>query len=55
MKSAQIKGIVILLLSVLAYLLLEDNITKIIAGILCAIGLGYILKWIPFKKQNLSE
>jgi hypothetical protein len=55
MKKSQIKGIAIVIFSVLAYLLLDNNLMQTISGVLCAIGLGYILKWIPFKKQNLTE
>ena len=55
MRKSQIKGIAIVIFSALAYLLLDNNLMQTISGVLCAVGLGYILKLIPFKKQNLTE
>ena len=54
MKKSQIKGIAIVLFSIIAYLLVDNNLVQTISGVLCAIGLGYILKWIPFKKQKFN-
>ncbi|MDN3494289.1 hypothetical protein [Winogradskyella bathintestinalis] len=55
MNKSQIKGIAVLIFAIIAYLLLDNNFMQTISGILCAVGLGFIFKWIPFKKQNLSE
>jgi hypothetical protein len=52
MNTSQIKGIVIMILAMIVYSLLDINLLKIISGILCAIGLGFIFKWIPFNRQD---
>ena len=52
MNKTQIIGIGIMLIGIAAYLLTENNIIHTISGSLCAIGLGYIFKWIPFKKRK---
>jgi hypothetical protein len=39
----------------MACFLVDYSLMQAISGPLCAIGLGYVLKWIPFKKQILKE
>jgi len=41
----------IIIIGVIAYLLVDDSIIETISGAICAIGLGIVLKWIPFKKK----
>ncbi|MDN3619816.1 MULTISPECIES: hypothetical protein [Polaribacter] len=55
MNKSQIKGIAVLIFAIIAYLLLDNSFMKTASGFLCAVGLGLILKWIPFKKQNSTE
>ena len=55
MNKSQIKGIAVLIFSIIAYLLLDNNLMQTVSGFLCAVGLGFIFKWIPFKKQNSTE
>ena len=55
MNKSQIIGIVIIIVGIVAYLLFDNSIIQTTSGILCAIGLGFIFKWIPFKKQNSTE
>jgi hypothetical protein len=50
MNKSQIKGMAIIIFAVIAYLLLDNSFMQTISGFLCAVGLGYIIKWIPFKK-----
>ena len=52
MNKSQIIGIGIGVFGIIAFLLVDNSIIQKTSGVLCAIGLGYILKWIPFKKQN---
>ncbi len=54
-NKTQIIGIAIVTIGIASYFLVENNITQTTSGILCAIGLGLILKWIPFKKKNLTD
>ena len=55
MNKSQIKGIVIIIFGVIAYILLDNSLMQTISGFLCAVGLGFIFKWIPFKKQNSTK
>ena len=55
MIKSQIIGIAILVLGIISYILLDNNLMQTISGVLCAVGLGYIFKWIPFKKQNSTD
>ena len=55
MNKSQIIGIGIGIVGVIAYLLFDNSIIQTTSGVLCAIGLGFVLKWIPFKKQNSTE
>lgn len=54
-NKTQIIGIAIVTIGIASYFLVENNIIQTTSGILCAIGLGLILKWIPFKKKNLTD
>lgn len=54
MNKIQIIGIGIIGIGIAAYFLTQDNIIHTISGTLCAIGLGFVFKWIPFKKQKSS-
>lgn len=55
MNKLQIIGIGIIIVGIIAYLLVDHNIISTLSGALCAIGLGYIFKWIPFKKPGSTE
>jgi len=55
MNKSQKIGIGILIVGIIAYLLVVNSIIQTTSGVLCAIGLGLICKWIPLKKQNSSE
>ena len=55
MNKSQIKGIAIIIFGIIAYLLLDDDLMQTVAGFLCAVGLGFVFKWIPFKKQNSTK
>ncbi len=55
MNKSQIKGIAVLIFAIIAYLLLDNYLMQVVSGFLCAVGLGYIFKWIPFKKENSTE
>ena len=53
-NGSQIKGFAIFIFALIAALLLESIFFQTIAGILCAIGVSYILKFIPFKLKDLN-
>ncbi|MBA6154887.1 hypothetical protein [Gelidibacter maritimus] len=55
MNKSQIIGIAIIIVGIIAYFLVDNSIIQTTSGVLCAIGFGYIFKWIPFKKQNSTE
>lgn len=55
MNKSQTIGIGIIIVGIIAYLLDGNSIIQTASGVLCAIGLGFIFKWIPFKKQNSTE
>lgn len=55
MNISQIKGIAIIIFGIAAYLLLDNNLMQATSIFLCAVGLGHIFKWIPFKKHNSTE
>ena len=50
MKKTQIMGFVIILLSCIAYFLVDNGFIQTIAGILCAVGVGLIFNWLSFKE-----
>ena len=54
MDQSQIKGVAIIAFSLIGYSLLDNTIMHTISGVLCAVGLGLILKWIPFSKKNTN-
>jgi len=47
MNKSQKIGIGILIVGIIAYLLVDNSIIQTTSGVLCAIGLGLICKWIP--------
>jgi len=55
MTKSQTIGIGIIIVGIIAYLLFENSIIQTTSGVLCAIGLGFVFKWIPLKKQNSAE
>jgi hypothetical protein len=56
MNKLQIIGIGIIIIGgITAYFFEENNIISTIAGVLCAIGLLFILKWFPLKRHNSTE
>lgn len=52
MNKSQVKGIVISTFAIIAYLLLDNNLMQFFSGALCAVGLGFVFKWFPFKIKN---
>ena len=55
MNKTQVVGIGIGIIGFATYLLTENNVIHTISGVLCAISLGFVFKWIPFKKQRNSN
>ncbi|WP_286852500.1 hypothetical protein [Xanthomarina sp.] len=55
MNKTQIIGIGIIAFEIATYFLTENSMLQTISGVLCAIGLGFVFKWIPFNKQNSTE
>lgn len=55
LNRAQIIGITIVLIGFAIYYFTVNTIVNTISGVLCAIGLGLVFKWIPFGKQNLTK
>jgi hypothetical protein len=55
MNKSQIIGIGIIIVGIIAYLLVDNSIMQTTSGVLCSIGLGFIFKWISFKKQKSNE
>jgi len=54
LNRTQIIGIGIVIIGITTYFLVENSIIHTISSASCAIGFGFIFKWIPFKKRNLS-
>ena len=54
LNNTQVKGLAILISSAVASFLIENTLVQILTGILCAVGLSYILKFIPFKLKDLN-
>jgi len=54
LNNSQIKGIAILIFAIIASFLLKNSFFQIIIGVLCAVGVSYILKFIPFKLRDLN-
>ena len=52
MNRTQLIGIGIMLIGIATSFFSNDNILTTLSGVLCAIGLGFILKFIPFKKTK---
>ena len=52
LNKLQIIGIGIILFGIIIPFLVENNIVETIAGVIAAIGIGFIFKWIPFRKQK---
>ncbi len=52
MNKNQLIGIGIMLIGIIISFFTDNNILTMLSGFLCAIGLGFILKFIPLKKQN---
>ena len=53
LNKLQIIGFGVLLIGITTPLLVEISVIKTIAGVTSAIGIGLILKWIPFRKQKV--
>lgn len=53
-NKSQIIGLGIALFGIGLYLFVENGITDAISGASCAIGLAFILNWIPFHKKKLK-
>ena len=53
MNKIQIIGLGIIILGGIAsYFYEENNIISILSGVLCAVGLTFVLKWFPFQNRN---
>jgi hypothetical protein len=55
LNTGQIIGITIILIGFTIHYLTENIIINIISGVLFAIGLGLVFKWIHFGKKDLTE
>jgi len=55
LNKVQLIGIGLVVLGISIPFLVENSLIEIILGVLTAVGVGFIFKWIPFKKQNLTE
>lgn len=55
MNKTQAIGIVIGIIGIMACFLTENGIIHTIFGALCAVALGFIFKWIPFKRKKIAE
>lgn len=51
MNKNQLRGIGILFIGIATSFLTNHSILTMLSGLLCAIGLGLILKFIPFNKK----
>lgn len=54
LNSTQLIGIAMVLLGIGTQFLVESHLIQTLLGVLCAIGVGFIFKWIPFRKENLN-
>ncbi len=54
LNRSQIYGIVIAIIGLSSYSLVNNDILQTFLGIVCAIGLGFALKWLPIGKQNTN-
>ena len=52
LNQNQLLGIVLILISTSASFFFESTLMDVLFGALAAVGVGFALKWIPFKKQN---
>ncbi|MEO8934365.1 MAG: hypothetical protein ABI295_08655 [Xanthomarina sp.] len=55
MNKTQIIGIGITIIGIVVPFLFENPIIQTASGVLSAIGLGFVLKLLPLKKQDLTE
>jgi hypothetical protein len=55
MNKAQIIGIGIIAIAMIVNLLTDNYLIHTITGVLCAIGLGFLFKWLSFRKETLKE
>ncbi|MBA6154486.1 hypothetical protein [Gelidibacter maritimus] len=55
MNRNQIIGIAIFSVGMAIYFISENQIIGTISGIICAIGLAYMLKIMPFSKRNVNK
>ena len=55
MNRNQIIGIGVFSIGVATYFIGENQIVGTVSGIVCAIGLAYVLKIIPFTKRNIKK
>jgi hypothetical protein len=51
-NKTQIIGIGIVIVALTTSILTESTLISTTSGVLTAIGVGFIFKWIPFKKQK---
>jgi len=50
MNTTQIIGIVIVVIGITTSFLVDNVIIGVALGVLSAVGIGLIFKWIPFRK-----
>ncbi|HUH27545.1 hypothetical protein [Gelidibacter sp.] len=55
MNRNQIIGIGIFSMGMATYFISENQIIGTVSGVLCTIGLAYILKIMPFTKGNITK
>lgn len=52
MSRSQTIGIALIIAGIILQFLTENTFLQITAGAICAVGIGVIFKWIPFKKNG---
>ena len=55
LNRTQVIGIGIVIIGITTSFLVDNDLLDTTSGVLTAIGIGFIFKWIPFKKRNLSQ
>ncbi|MBO3098167.1 hypothetical protein [Gelidibacter pelagius] len=55
MNRNQIIGIGIFSIGIAIYFISENQIIGTVSGVVCAIGLAFILRIMPFTKRNITK
>jgi hypothetical protein len=54
LNRAQIIGIGFIVIAIITSFLFKNSLIQSISGATIAIGIGFLLKWIPFRKRTVS-